>query len=116
MGRGEEKTQSFLAGTVSERRGRGGGGGGVCEEGMSSGAFLTGRESSVGSRARGAALGSSLFLVGRESEEPRKAWRTLRPGPFLDGRGNPEMDSPETPSGKHFLGRSTNFIHPEAKS
>lgn len=48
----------------------------VCEEGKSSGAPLTGRASSVGSRARGEALGSSLSPVGGESEEPWKAWRT----------------------------------------
>lgn len=78
MGRGGKKTQSFLAGTVSE-------GGGretvrdafssrqrpeVCKEGKSSGALLTGRARGVSSRARGEALGSSLSPVGGESEEP----------------------------------------------
>lgn len=51
--------------------------------------------------------------MGRDSEEPRKAWRTLRPGPA--GRGSPEMDSPESLYEKRLPGSSPNFIHPEAE-
>ena len=123
VGRGGKKTQSFLSGTVSE-------GGGretvrdafssrqrpeVSKERRSSGAVLTGRGSSLGSRAKGEALGSSLSPGGRRVRRAVKGMEDLRPGPFPAGRGSPEMDTLEPLSEKRFLDRSTTFIYLEAE-